>query len=372
MELIDAIYIKMDWSYIWANIESELVEYQNQECILVRFNHNPELDDWVRSELYGARWVYQLNAWRVNDTELNRQKLNLPIKIIGSRVLHRIHTVNRDEMHRYIETLQLKGYSKNTMRTYVSELAQWFYALGNQPATEVTEDQLRAYLLHCMNQLQLSENQIHSRLNALKFYYEQLLQKNAFFLEIPRPKKPKNTPKVLAKSEIRRMFEKTSNIKHRVILKMVYGLGLRVSEVTHLRISSIDSKRMMVHLVAAKGKKDRYVPLPHSLLEELREYYLQYRPKYYLFEGFHEKPIALRTVQTIFKQACYRAKIRTDIGIHSLRHSYATHLLEAGTDMAFIQKLLGHQDMKTTLVYAKVSNTFISKVVSPLDSFEFD
>jgi site-specific recombinase XerD len=144
-------------------------------------------------------------------------------------------------------------------------------------------------------------------------------------------------------------------------------MGLRVSEIVNLKIANIDSRRMIVHLEAAKGKQDRYVTLPSSILDDLRNYYRVYQPKIYLFEGQYGGQYAIRSVQMVFKNAMRKAKINKSVGIHGLRHSYATHLLECGTDMLFIQKLLGHKDIKTTEIYAKVSNRQLGNIKSPLD-----
>jgi len=147
-------------------------------------------------------------------------------------------------------------------------------------------------------------------------------------------------------------------------------MGLRVSEIVNLKVANIDSGRMLVHIEAAKGKRDRYVTLPASILDDLRNYYRTYRPKTYLFEGQYGGQYSIRSVQAVFKNAMQKAKINKSVGIHGLRHSYATHLLEYGTDMVFIQKLLGHKDIKTTEIYAKVSNRHLRNVRSPLDDFD--
>jgi len=204
-------------------------------------------------------------------------------------------------------------------------------------------------------------------LNALKFYFEQVLHREKMFIEIPRPQKKQILPKVISKTDIAKILTKLKNIKHLVMIKLCYGMGLRVSEIVNLKITDIDSNRMLVHIEAAKGKKDRYVTLPSSILDDLRNYYLGYRPKIYLFEGQNGRQYSIRSVQAVFKNAMQKAKINKSVGIHGLRHSYATHLLECGTDMYFIQKLLGHKDIKTTEIYAKVSNCQLGNIKSPLD-----
>jgi site-specific recombinase XerD len=151
------------------------------------------------------------------------------------------------------------------------------------------------------------------------------------------------------------------------MLQLCYGMGLRVSELVLLKIKNIDSKNMQVLVQGAKGKKDRYVQLPHSIVTELREYYKEYKPKEFLFEGQYGGAYSARSAQAVFKQAMQRARINKTVGIHGLRHSYATHLLEMGVDTAFIQKLLGHNNIKTTLIYTHVSNPALRKIKSPLD-----
>jgi len=251
----------------------------------------------------------------------------------------------------------------------IIEFSQLLYILKDVPVDSLTPNRLRAYLLYCVEKLKLSENTIHSRINAIKFYFEQVLKRDQmFFFEIPRPKKKYILPKVFSKQDIAKLFAQIDNPKHLLMIKLCYGMGLRVSEIVNLKISNIDSKRMLVHIECAKGKIDRYVALPASILELLREYYIKYRPEIYLFEGQYGGQYSIRSAQQVFKNAMEKAKINKSVGIHGLRHSYATHLLEGGTDMYFIQKLLGHSRIKTTEIYAKVSNRQLGKVVSPLDT----
>jgi integrase/recombinase XerD len=226
---------------------------------------------------------------------------------------------------------------------------------------------VKNYLLYCINELKLSESTIHSRINAIKFYYEKVLKQPQISIEIPRPKKPLQLPKVLSLQQVKQLFDATPNLKHNTILKLCYGLGLRVSEIVSLKLTDIDSKRMQVLVERAKGKKDRYVNLPESILPQLRAYYVQYKPKKYLFEGQNGDRYSTRSAQQVFKKALHRSGIHKELGIHSLRHSYATHLLEAGTDIRYIQALLGHNDIKTTLIYTNVSDNSLRKIKSPLD-----
>jgi site-specific recombinase XerD len=187
------------------------------------------------------------------------------------------------------------------------------------------------------------------------------------FYDLPRPRKPLRLPTILAEEEIRDLLQRTSNLKHKTILMTAYSAGLRVSELVKLKIIDIDSKRMLIHIREAKGGKDRMVPLSWVLLQKLREYFTFYKPKEYLFEGDEGGIYGTRTAQKVLHQAKKRAGIRKKGSVHSLRHSYATHLLEGGTDIRFIQELLGHNNIKTTLRYTQVSKRSLAAIQSPLD-----
>jgi integrase/recombinase XerD len=175
---------------------------------------------------------------------------------------------------------------------------------------------------------------------------------------------------VISTKDIKKLFEVTENLKHNTMLKLCYGMGLRVSEIINLKITDIDSGNMQVLVEKSKGKKDRYVNLPESILLQLREYYKVYKPVKYLFEGQYGNEYSIRSAQQVFRNAMTKAKINKQVGIHGLRHSFATHLLESGTDIKFIQELLGHNDIKTTLRYIHVSEKSIKKIKSPLDTMD--
>ena len=270
----------------------------------------------------------------------------------------------------FIHLLQLKAYSDSTIRTYKSEFRSFLQVLNRRDAASITPDELKRYMLYCTTQLKLSENSLHSRLNALKFYYEQVLRREKFFFDIPRPKKPHLLPRLLNEDEIRRLFNSLSNKKHKAMLFTCYSAGLRVSEIVHLKIADIDSKRMQIFIERAKSKKDRYVNLSPVLLDILRNYIQDYKPSpvKYLFESEQTRgAYPTRTVQQIFTNAKNKAGIKKEVGIHSLRHSFATHLLDKGTDIRYIKDLLGHFNIKTTERYLHVSKQQLINIVSPFD-----
>jgi integrase/recombinase XerD len=220
--------------------------------------------------------------------------------------------------------LRLKAYSPSTIRTYLNEMTQLLTLLKDIPADELKVEHLKRYLVFCFEKLQLKENTLHSRINALKFYYEQVLGREKFFWEIPRPKKPFLLPKVLGEDELVRLFNALENLKHKAMLFTAYSAGLRVSEVAALKIKNIDSGRMQILIENAKGKKDRYVTLSPVLLDILRSYIKNYKPKpvEYLFESEQSgTAYPARTIQRIFQLAKDKARILKTVGIHSLRHS---------------------------------------------------
>lgn len=282
----------------------------------------------------------------------------------------RLSNENLSALEKFIERLKLKAYSAATIRTYRNEFLQLLKLLKNKPVNNLTPDDLRRYMVYAMEKEGINENTAHSRLNALKFYFEQVLQREKFFWEIPRPKKAQRLPKFFNQNEIAAIINSVSNKKHKVMLMLAYGAGLRVSEVIALKTFDIDSKRMTIFVRAAKGKKDRLITLSPVLLVMLREYAQAYKPdkKGYLFEGSTKgDAYSARSLQEVLQAAKKKAGIMKPGSIHSLRHSFATHLLEKGTDVTLIQKLLGHNDIKTTLIYLHTSNKDLVKIISPLD-----
>jgi site-specific recombinase XerD len=270
-------------------------------------------------------------------------------------------------LDRTIKTLKLKAYANNTIELYRGELLQIMRLLKSKSFADLTTNQIKSYLLWLLQTRKCSESKVHTTLNALKFCFEQVLYKSKIFIEIPRPKKPFLLPRVIAKEKIADVIYKNQNIKHRCMLMLTYSAGLRVSEVVNLKIADIDSNRMTIFIARAKGKKDRIVTLSQKLLAELRKYYKEYRPREFLFEGPGKKQYSIRSVQEVFSKAKLNAGVKSKGGIHTLRHSYATHLLEAGTDIRFIQELLGHNSINTTLRYTHVSTRALKNIKSPLD-----
>jgi integrase/recombinase XerD len=264
--------------------------------------------------------------------------------------------------------LKLKGYSPKTQAAYLGYMKNFVRYFGRSPA-KMGEEEIREYLYHLVTEKDLGDSSINSAYSALKFFYKTTLGRDWNVAKIPRRKTEKRLPVVLDGSEIKQLFAVTTNLKHRALLMTTYSAGLRVSETAHLKVSDVDSKRMQLLVAQGKGKKDRYALLSRVTLNLLRDYWRQYRPFSWLFPGrLPERPISTRSIQKVFEKAKRKAGIKKPATVHTLRHSFATHLLEAGTDIYHIQKLLGHTSPKTTAIYIHLRRQDLLNIVSPLDS----
>ncbi len=270
----------------------------------------------------------------------------------------------RDQMQ---GDLQLRGITTKTQKAYLREVRNFARYFGKSPE-ELGESEVKEYLLHILKEGKVSDGTFKLYVAALKFLYKHTLKRDWVVDNIQYPKPKKKLPVVLDISEVEAIFRVTKNLKHKAILMLTYSSGLRVSEAACLQITDIDSIRMMVRIRQGKGGKDRYSILSHTALGCLRQYWRKYHPKDWLFEGMNKKePITTTSIQQIFYQAKKRARITKPASVHTLRHSFATHLLEAGTNLHHIQLLLGHRSPKTTTVYLHVSRLNLAQIESPLD-----
>jgi integrase/recombinase XerD len=270
----------------------------------------------------------------------------------------------RDQM---LADLQLSGATQRTQETYLREagnLAKYF----NRSPAELGEDELKEYMLYLMKERHLSAGTFRFYVAALKFLYRTTLKREWAVEKIRYPRAQRKLPVVLDLSEVESLFAVTPNLKHKVILMITYSSGLRASETAHLKITDIDSKRMMVRISQGKGGKDRYSILSQTTLEHLRQYWRKYHPTEWLFNGAEKNgPLSTNSIQQLFYKAKKRAGITKPASVHTLRHSFATHLIEAGTSLHHVQLLLGHRSPTTTTVYLHVSRLNLGQVTSPLD-----
>ncbi len=377
--------------------------HRQKHCIGLHFKPQAKLQKQLQQNLL-ARWSATNKCWYCEENENNiaylQNELGILVGKTGSRKAEKIEPAkiisakipilqitlkkelvkkkkpdlskeNLENLQQLIQILNLKSYSTSTQRTYINEFTQFLNLLGKSNAADFSVARIKDYLEYCKVSLQLSENSLHSRMNALKFFYEQVLKREKFFWEIPRPKKQTILPKVISKERIADLINAIENLKHKTIIMLTYACGLRVSEVVSLKVKAIDGQRKTLFIEKAKGKKDRIVSLNPNMLIMLREYYRQYQPKVYLFEGqYKNEHLSERSIQQVMQKAKRKAGIIQEGSMHMLRHSFATHLLDKGIDVVFIQKLLGHNNIKTTLQYLHVTNKDLSNIISPLADIE--
>ena len=288
-------------------------------------------------------------------------------------LLQHLH-FHRDEYRQAIGAMQhhlvLKGYSAHTVKTYVSMFKKFLKYIDPVPLHRVDTAMIKEYHLWLVTRCNVSASCQNQSINALKFYIEKVLKHPRQKYELIRPKKDRKLPSVLSVTEVGRIIKVTKNLKHRTILATIYDGGLRISECTNLKISDIDSQRMCIRIQGGKGKKDRLTLLSRELLELLRGYYKVYRPAHWLFEGPGGEQYSASSIRQVFKRSKEQAGVHTRATVHTLRHSFATHLLENGTNLRYIQKLLGHNSSKTTEIYTHVSTTDLTAIMSPLTIME--
>ncbi len=272
-------------------------------------------------------------------------------------------------LKKFEDLLIQKRYSINTRKVYCHYFKDFQTYFRNYKLENISTEQINNYILKLIQTKNISVSQQNQRINAIKFYYEKILGGEKQYYELHRPKKEHKLPKVLSKNEVKRIFDVTNNLKHKCILMLIYSAGLRRSELLNLTPEDIDSERMLIHINGAKGKKDRISLLSGNLLQLLRQYYKEYRPNKYLLEGQSGGKYSASSVANILKKAAGKAELRKVVTPHMLRHSFATHLLEQGTDLRYIQELLGHSSSKTTEIYTHVSKKAINNIKNPIDDF---
>ncbi len=270
------------------------------------------------------------------------------------------------------DKLMLRNYSPHTVRTYLHMFSKFLEYLAPLPLRHVNNKVIKEYHLWLVKDCKVSISYQNQSINAIKFYLEQVLHYPKQHFELTRPIKAKKLPKVLSKEEVSCILNVTQNKKHKAILAIIYGAGLRISECIALRMEDIDASQMTLWVRNGKGQKDRMTLLSNDLLLFLRSYYKLYQPKKWLFEGPKGKPYSTSSIRNIFSKSCGRAGIKKHVTVHTLRHSFATHLLENGTNLRYIQKLLGHNGSKTTEIYTHVSTENLANITSPLDLLNND
>ncbi|SDE16686.1 Site-specific recombinase XerD [Pricia antarctica] len=361
---------------------------KDQKMIGIKFTPDKLIQGLIKS-LPGPKWSEQYNMAYIPNTKgnlgiifntfkglvwinYNRFFTNRPINTGNETVdveWFRKRTPvpgHRPCPEEYLLKLELRRYANSTVKTYVSFFEMFINHYKEKELNTINESDIRAFLQTLIRR-NVSDSYLNQAINAIKFYYEVVLGMPNRFYDIERPRKESKLPTVISKEEILAIIDNTNNIKHRCIVELLYGSGLRRSELLNLKITDVDSKRMLIRVQGGKGRKDRLTLLSKSALEDLRVYYKEWKPGNYLFEGRKASRYGAESVLNIVKKAAARAKIPQTVTPHVLRHSFATHLLESGVDLRQIQVLLGHGSSKTTEIYTHVATNTFMEIKNPLD-----
>ncbi len=344
------------------NFKAKTILHKGTPRIAVYFEKNAALIARIKT-FEDARWSTSNKYWHLPDTEANRLHFKLPLA----------HTlVPNAEGMASIETfkryLLSKRYSPNTINTYSDALKSFLTFCNTKAIKDISNEDVICYNNDYILKNNFSSSYQNQIVNSIKLFFKIVKDSQIEIDKIHRPKREKVLPNVLSKEEVKAILEAPKNLKHKAMLSMIYSCGLRRSELLNLKPNDIDSKRNVVIIRQSKGKKDRITPLSPKILELLRNYYKEYSPKTYLFEGQEKNTqYSARSLEEVLKKSIKLATINKPVTLHWLRHSYATHLLESGTDLRYIQELLGHNSSKTTEIYTHVSTKNIQQIKSPFD-----
>jgi len=267
----------------------------------------------------------------------------------------------------YIDSLKIRRYSKHTIRTYSSLFEEFINFYYSKKIPDISEKEIIAFVRYLVTERNVSPSYQNQSINAIKYYYEKILGEKRKFYFVERPKTEKVLPEILSKEEVKRMIELTDNLKHKCLIMLTYSGGLRRSEVQNLKLKDIDFERGVINIKKGKGKKDRITLLSKKIILYLQEYFTIFRPNTWVFEGQNGGTYSTSSMEKVIKQATIRAKILKKVTMHTLRHSFATHLMEKGTDLRYIQNLLGHESIKTTEIYTHITNKGLDQIDNPLD-----
>ncbi len=298
------------------------------------------------------------------DSSSNEEPKNLAVS-------HSLPTLDFDtlqEIATFKQWMEQKRYSDSTVKTYIMAITTFLRFIKPKTSSEATNNDMRQFVNSYMIPRNLSFSYQNQAINAAKLFFKTIRGSLLITEHLDRPRHEHKLPNVLSKEEVGLILKASTNMKHRMMLTVIYACGLRRGELLNLRPVHIDSKRHLLLIINGKGRKDRVVPISDNLIELLREYYRYYRPRVWLFEGqYPGEQYSEKSIQSVLKIALRKARISKPVTLHWLRHSYATHLLESGTDLRYIQELLGHRSSKTTEIYTHVTEKSIQKIRSPFD-----
>ena len=358
-------------------IQIQKIEHREKQRLFIKFPFDNKTKNLVKN-LKGAIYSATHKAFHI---DYNKKAYFNLIKIldqnhlkykIDSSVLadfatdSPFETYVKEQIIDFVDYMRYKHYSRVTIKTYSSLVYHFLLRIGKE-AEEISIEDIERYNKKYIIDRDFSLSYQNQLINAIKLFFARNRGLKFDMEQIERPRGSQYLPTILSKEEVKRIFENINNLKHQTILSLIYSSGFRIGETLRLKVEDIDSKRNIIIIRQSKGYKDRIVGLSPKILELLREYFKVYRPKDYLFEGQKGGMYTASSVRRVFKNAVRKAGIRKPVRVHNLRHSYATHLLESGTDIRYIQNILGHKDPKTTMIYTHVSNKSIKNIVSPFD-----
>lgn len=336
------------------NWKAQLITHKGAKRIAVIFDKDFRLITRIKT-FEGATWSASKGYWHLPDTFENRTHFKISSTTIPSPEVIQ-------QLEKYKCWLHSKRYSDNTVKTYVDALKSFLLFFNTKSVFEITNEDVILFNNNYILKNNLSSSYQNQIVNAIKLYFKTIRNEVLVIEKIHRPKREKVLPNVLSKEEVKQILTAHNNLKHKTMLSLIYSCGMRCGELLALKPLHIDSKRNIIFIKNAKGKKDRIVPLSSKILEMLRDYYKVHKPKVFLFEGQQPgEAYDARSLQQVFKQAIQKCNITKPATLHWLRHSYATHLLENGTDLRYIQELLGHNSSKTTEIYTHVSTKTYNK-----------
>lgn len=346
----------------YKNYDAIKLEKRSDNRIAVRFSYNPVYISKIKT-INGSRWHPREKYWSVpySDGILERISAIFNSGIIDVEPSLYLVALRKE--------LVSRKYSTKTVKAYLHHNEE-FLKFSRKAPNKIGNSEIKDYLSYLVED-GVATSTLNNIISALKFYYG-TVRKQEFIYDIKRPKKDKKLPVVLNREEVSCILSSVTSLKHKALLMLVYSAGLRVDEVVRLKHGDIDTQRRLIHVRGAKGRKDRYTLLSEAALGKLKLYIESYQPNEWLFPSRNtQSHITTRTAQKVFEQACKKADIKKEVTIHTLRHSFATHLLESGVDLRYIQELLGHKSSKTTEIYTHVSNRDLSRIRNPLDTIMF-
>jgi integrase/recombinase XerD len=358
---------------IRPSIVATFAFFKDTPVIRLDFPYDKSILSEVKA-IRGRVWSVVNRCWYVPDTISLRRRFGLPIDLESPESSHlkptafdKLCTDIQQQLMVFRKWMEQHRYSEETIRNYLNHLSQFFVYLGNTDTREVTAEDVVRFNHDIVIKRKLSISYQRVVTGSIKLFYSHFFDHKMDIDRLDRPFRERTLPVVLSKVEVERILKSASNLKHRAMLSTIYSCGLRRGELLGLKIADLDKERNLIRIVQGKGRKDRYVPFSDKLKIMLDQYFLAYTPKVYVFEGQAGGMYSARSIAKVLEYAVAKSEIKKHVTLHTLRHSYATHILDAGTDIRYIQEILGHSSPKTTMIYTHVSSRRIGEIKSPLD-----